>query len=703
MTTKRIRCSCGRVYDPVKRPACPDCGTVNAVVAAATTPAEPEPQVKKRAPVDDPIPPLPPPRPLPIPPRTIAIGAGAVVLLVLVIALSRCGSPKPASTPTPTATPVTSPVSSASPLPTATPAASSSPRIEVAPSIAPTPYGIPESFDLTAAIAAAAPGATIKVPPGSYPGGLIVNKAVRLVGTLGQVFIQSEGRECLSVRAAGVAVQNVQFICNGIGELPAISVATGADLSLEACKVQSNTALGVSATGAIKALGSSFTAANGSAVRLNSGSRSSFTQCSLGESIFGLWLTKGATAELHSCAFDRNGGEGKGGIASLSAAPASLTAEDCHFTNNTAGIRALDGATLTISGSSFKENGITPREGAMLGLVVLFNGAKGSIANSTFESNKQGVAAINGSKLQVDKCQFSGNGVQGTEILFCQPIGVDGKDAVVTVRNSVLTDSAQYSANALDGGTIIIEDTEISGSRGPGLVVGYRGEGPGRAEVKRCRFLHNLTGVGLVAGSTVAIEDSEFRENQDGIIALDRKTNLRGTRLKFTGNTDSGLFLRQNAEAFVTDSDFMNNARGATAGVGGKPAERASFALENCRFGGSRFFAVGACTQSQVSLTNCSFDGTDKQNIYKERGAIVKNDTSLPSPGPTAAADASPSPTSGAGVAPKPVPEPEAGDGTESSATPSHSPSRPRPTPKRRILRPEEEAARILRRILPHP
>ena len=130
---------------------------------------------------------------------------------------------------------------------------------------------------------------------------------------MGQVFIQSEGRECLSVGAAGVVVQNVQFICNGIGELAAISVAQGADLELEACKVQSNTALGVSASGAIKALGSSFTAANGTALRLNSKAHGIFTQCSVGESVFGLWLAKGARAELHSCAFDRNGGAGKQG------------------------------------------------------------------------------------------------------------------------------------------------------------------------------------------------------------------------------------------------------------------------------------------------------------------------------------------------------------------------------------------------------
>jgi hypothetical protein len=528
---------------------------------------------------------------------------------------------------------------------------------------------------------------------------LIINKAVRLVGTMGQVFIQSEGRECLSVRAPGVAVQNVQFICNGIGQLAAISIAAGADLSLEACKVQSNTVLGVNATGAIRALGSSFTAVSGTALRLNSGSRGNLTQCSLGESLFGLWLAKGASAELHSCAFDRNGGgEGKGAIASLTAAPASLTAEDCHFTGNTAGIRALDGSAITISGSSFKDNGITPQEGAQLGLIVLFNGAKGSIANCTFDSNKQGVTAVNGSKLQLDKCQFTGGGIRGNEIVFCQPIGVDGKGAVVTVRNSVLTDSAQYAANALDGGTIVVEDTEFSGTHGPALVVGYRGEGPGHAEVRRCRFLHNLTGVGLVAGSSGTIEDSELRENQDGIIALDPKTNVRGTKLKFTGNTDSGLFLRQNATAVVRDSDFMNNARGAIAGVRAKSAERASFTLQNCRFGGSRYFAVGACTLSRAILTDCTFDGTDKQKFFRERGSIIQTNE-LPSPTPPEAeTEASPASEESAEPSVSPLPD------SSASPTPTPPTSTPRPhrkpTPRPHPPTPED-IRRALRKLLP--
>ncbi|MBA3962490.1 MAG: right-handed parallel beta-helix repeat-containing protein [Chthoniobacterales bacterium] len=697
MTTKRIRCSCGRIYDPVKRPACPDCGAAHAVATPPEVPPQPEPLLVK-PPVIDPV----PPPPSPINPRLIAIAAAVVVmLLVFVIALRQCGSPAPKPAPEPTPRPTASIALSPSPIPSAAPSVSPSAAVTATPVFVPPPFALPETFDLNAALAQAAPGATIKIPPGSYPGGLVVNKAVHLVGAMGQVFFQSEGRECLSVHAPGVTVQNVQFLCNGIGELPAISIAQGADLELEACKVQSSTAVGVSAMGGLKALGSSFTAASGTAVRLNQGSRASLTQCSLGESQFGLWLANGATAELHSCAFDRNGAEGRGATISLTGAKSSLTAEDCHFTNNSAGIRALDGAMVAISKSSFKNNGVTPTAGTQLGLVVLFNNARGTIAESTFESNQQGVSCVNGSQLEIEKCQFAGGGIEANEIPFCQAVAAYGKGAVVTVRHSVITDSAQYAVNAIDGGKAILEETEISGTRSVGLAVGDREAGRGQAEVKRCQFLHNRTAIGLVAGSAATIEGAEIRENQDGIILADPGTRLRASKLKISGQSDAGLFVRLNGEASISDSDFTNNARGAIAGVRGKTSERATLTLKDCRFGGSRYFGVGACVQSVVSLTNCTFNGSDKQNIYKERGATVQTNEPV-TPTPPNENQTSPTPaqsvTPFASASPSPSPE-------SSAPSPGHEKKidkKPRrtPTPRPHLPTPED-VDRLLRQLLP--
>ncbi|MBA3962495.1 MAG: right-handed parallel beta-helix repeat-containing protein [Chthoniobacterales bacterium] len=361
MTTKRIRCSCGRVYDPVKRPACPDCGAPH--VAAAPAPEA----IKETPPVSPPssIETKPVPRPPVVSPQIVAIGAGILLLLIIVLALSRCGRKpaKPEPMPTPVSGASPSPALTPTPVPSLPTAAPTAPVIPP-PTASPLPTSNGASSgltsDLAGALASAAPGATIKLPPGIYPGGLVLTKAVRIVGGMGQVFIQSEGRECLSVRAAGVAVQNVQFICNGIGQLPAISVADGAGLELDGCKITSNTEAGVTVAGkaSIKAIGSSFVAVTGRAMWLDQKARGNFTQCSFAQSHLGLELANGASAELHSCAFDADGGNDGDGAIAFAGDGTTFTADDCHFSNNNAGVGAAKGATLTISKSSFKGNGL---------------------------------------------------------------------------------------------------------------------------------------------------------------------------------------------------------------------------------------------------------------------------------------------------------------------------------------------------------
>lgn len=204
MSVKRIRCECGRVYEPAKYANCPACGA-QATVATLAPPKPPaDPGATGRRAEDDVA------RPAAFSPRVLII-AGAIVLgfLLLVLLVRRNHRPDGGSgdvTPQPTQT-----TRNVTPLPTIPAAAQPTAAPAATP---PQSIILPQAFDLAAAIASAAPKATIKVPPGFYSGGLVLNRAVRLIGTAGQTIIQSDGRECFSVRAPGVFVQGFQFICN---------------------------------------------------------------------------------------------------------------------------------------------------------------------------------------------------------------------------------------------------------------------------------------------------------------------------------------------------------------------------------------------------------------------------------------------------------------------------------------------------------
>ena len=700
MTSKRIRCGCGRVYDPVKRPACPDCGATNVVVAA------PEPAPEKRPePPRKPSGSTPPPAPSPVSinPRPIAIGAAVFVVLVLVIALSRCGGEKKVAV-----------VKDGSPTvpPSATPSATASASASVA-VIPPPEENKPspaarsaplEENDLASEIANAAPGAKIKVRPGTYPS-LVITRPVQLVGDANsQVFIKGEGKEALVVKSTGVSVQNIQFIGHGIGALPAVSVTAGAELQLEACSVQSNTAIGLLATGkaSIKILGTTFAVPNGAGLRVVEQTKASLTQCSVSDTKIGLNVMSGSSAELHSCALERDGGNNGGGSAlAVTGEGSAVTADYCHFNSNTAGLLVTQQASLTITKSWF-ENNAAGVEGGVVGLISLRTGARATLASNSFESNRQGVAVTDGGSVEILQCKFAGNGLQARQVVPASlPLLVSGEKSRATVRQSNFTDSVHYAIGVMAGGQLTLEDADISGSRVAAVILGERDTAPVRAVIRRSHLNNNGTGLGLLAGSSAELEDCEFRENNDGIIAFDPGTQLKASRIALVSNRERGLYVYSGAAAHLLDSDLKNNARGAISGTRGRASERASITLENCRLGGNKVFGAGAAAQSELILTNCLFDGTDKTNIYKERGANVQtNEPPAPAPSPTPPGTPENSPAPEQSAAPSVSPSP--------SMSPSPAPERDKGTPKPRrkpTPRPHpptpEDLRRALRRLLP--
>ena len=287
--TSRVRCSCGRVYDPQKHNQCPDCGAESAVesvvVAEKMKPAAP-PEPASEPPVErDRVPPVR--RTLPWP---VFVGAAVLLIGIVFFALHH-PVPPPPNPPNPNpvqVSPVPHEESSTNPNPSESTAAYS-------PSYSPSGASVlGAGGNLSELIAGVGQGGTLKLRPGIYQGGAVVSRPIHIVAETqtmgGQVVIQSEGKECLSVRAKGVVVQNIQFWCKGIGDLAAISVAEGGDLEMEGCKIESTSEVGLRVTGdaSIKTLGSTFTTTGGFAVLVNRQAHASFTQSSFSNARIGL-------------------------------------------------------------------------------------------------------------------------------------------------------------------------------------------------------------------------------------------------------------------------------------------------------------------------------------------------------------------------------------------------------------------------------
>lgn len=572
----------------------------------------------------------------------------------------------------------------------------SAPTVTVSPQAAApllTPQSIvPQTFDLAAAIASAPPGATVKVPPGFYGGGLVLNRPVRIIGTAGQVLIQSDGRECLTVGARGVFVQGVQFICNGIGELPAISVADAAELELDGCRVQSTTGVGVAITGSsgLKTTGTTFTAPSGVALRAGHGT-AKLTQSTISDSKIGLSAAAGGKIELQSCAFERDGASDPlGAIMVVNGEGAMVTANDCHFTGNTGSILVQDNAAFDASASTFKHNSDARAASSWLGLIALQQNSRATLTGSVFESNAVGVAVMTRSTLEMEQCAFSRNGSQTRQLyLQAMPISVSGAGSTVNVRSSKIFDSAQFAVAALNAATLTLDDVEISGARITGIAIGDSASPAAQAEIRRCKLHDNKTALGVYAGSKVTVEESEFRDNAEAIELAERESQLEMRKVSVTGNRDSGLSVSGESKARVVGSEFRGNGRGVESGGARRSNGRGFVTLEDCTIGGNKTFGVGVHAQSELTLTRVTFKGGDKTNIYKERAAIVQTDAAAT---PPASPDASAQPEASA--------PPE-----EGKVTPSATPSRKGKANSRQRSqrRPEDDAARILRHLFgPH-
>ena len=171
------------------------------------------------------------------------------------------------------------------------------------------------------------------------------------------------------------------------------------------------------------------------------------------------------------------------------------------------------------------------------------------------------------------------------------------------------------------------------------------------------------------------MEDSECRENEDGVVMLDRGSRMNLKRTGILGNKDHGLHVYAEADLSIADSDIQNNARGAQSGTPRKSTERATVKLENCRIGGNSVFGVGVYTKSDLILNACTFDTTNKTNILKERGANLQTDAPV--------AETSPAPDESA--------TPEKSEGGQAHRKRTPAPTRPR----------NEDIYRLLRRFRP--
>ncbi|HEY0368477.1 MAG TPA: right-handed parallel beta-helix repeat-containing protein, partial [Chthoniobacterales bacterium] len=516
-------------------------------------------------------------------------------------------------------------------------------------------------------------------------------------------WIQSDGRECLNVKSPGVFVQGMQFMCNGIGDLAAISIADGGELELDGCRIQSATSVGLTSSNAsLTTTGTTITASGGTALRVKGG-KANLTQTTLSDSKLGASLSAGAAVELKSCALERDGaGDAQTGVIFINGPATSVTATDCQFTGNNGGVYVTSGGSFAAEKTSFKENAAGAKY--IYGLILVEKASVVRLNGCAFERNRAGVAVSEGGTLEADQCAFSDNGLQSRQLIAeSLPISVIGQHARATVRNSSFAHSTPYAIGVSNAGTATIDNIEVSGTKDTGLAVGDDKTPPAHVEVAHAHFHNNENGMAVFFGSIAKIDDSEFRENETSGLAAIKNAQVEVHNTRFLMNGNEGLLVYGQARAVASGCQFIGNARGAESGYAKRNAGgHASLTIEDSEVGGNRVFGLGALSANELIVRNVTFHGDDKVPIYKEKNAVVKMETPA---GAQTEPDAheSPSPGASASATPNELPEATASPQPSTSPGKSSAPKKSGQRTRQRQRRPDDEAARILRNIFgPH-
>lgn len=340
-----------------------------------------------------------------------------------------------------------------------------------------------------AALRAAAPGALIRVRPGLYEEGLVIDKRVAVVGDgpADKIVVRSGDASCVRASAEGASVRGLTLRgVAGAGDGFFTVEVSGGDLVLEDCDVSSETLSCVAVHGAE-------TAPTLRRCRVHDGADSGLYFFDGAEGLVedcevsacanvGVALTGGADPTVRRT---RVHGGRSAGVASWGGGLGTL--EDCEvYENRLAGVGVSEGARLTARGCRV-------RDGANTGVFV-HRGGDAVLEDCAVSGHREGEIAVESSgQLTALRCTVG-----------------DGGGAGVIVR---------------DGGQALVEECAVRSNAGAGVLV----SAGSLAVVRACRVNSNAgAGIRIDAGGAARVSANDLTGNRAGAFDVEEGGFVEG-------------------------------------------------------------------------------------------------------------------------------------------------------------------------------
>ncbi len=495
-----------------------------------------------------------------------------------------------------------------------------------------------DGSDIENVAASLTDGDVVTLRPGTYTGSCEISVSARFVGPApgkGVASIRSIDmqRPGVSISGKKVSFENVSINFEAGGDSPAMRIWRDATVEMTNCSMSTQSKFGilVSENSSLSAQTANFTAPNGGCcLKYDGVARGTLNHCNFSAGRWGLEAVNGAQVQGSKCTFQNVGLiNGAGLVMGAVGGRVSVTLDTCEFSGNSAPILVDEGASLQVTGSAFRNNGVTGEEGnSSVGVICAQTGAKVSLKDDIFEDNKQGLVALKAGSLRLERVQMRRTGlITNNQKLrsFCNAVGASEQGTTVSVAGSTIADSLNDALSIAGGAHLKMIQTTVTNSSGSGLVLGFPNIGGSQAELNNVRFIgsHN-DGIWVNTGSQLELQNCQVSESDlTGIEA-----QHSGTQAKLVDTTISGckvMGVNANGGAVISAVGCTMEAttRGAQAGLPNDTQKGGTVILQNCTVRGNSITGVGACRGATLEMKG-GFLGNNRQNSFQETGGNVR-------------------------------------------------------------------------------
>jgi Right handed beta helix region len=494
-----------------------------------------------------------------------------------------------------------------------------------------------DSGDIETVAASLSDGDVVNLRAGTYTGNFEVNVSARFVGpasgkgvaTIRGVDAQRAG---LTISGKKVGFENVSLSFEAAGDSPAVQISREAAVEMTNCAMTTQSKFGilVSESASLTAQGTQFRAVNaGCCLKYQGTAQGTLNHCSFLAGRWGLEVINAAQVQGSSCSFQQIGLVNGLGLTLGVVGRASLTLDACQFDGNTATIMADEGGTLHLTGSTFRNNGVTGEgENTSWGMICAQHGSRVSLKDNVFEDNRQGLVALSGSSLLLERAQMRQTGlVTENQKLksYCNAVGANDQGTTVTVMGSTISDSLNDAFNVSGGANLKMVETTITNSNLSALSLGFANTAAAQAVLNNVR-VNGAHGDAIFVRSGSQLDMQSCQVANSDVVGVEVQDS--GSQGKITNSTITGcksMGLDANLGATITASGCTMEAttRGAQAGLPNDPQKRGSVFLTNCTVRGNSVFGVGACRGALLVMKG-GFLGGNKQNTWHESGGTVR-------------------------------------------------------------------------------